>query len=258
MSFENPTGLVTNQTYAAWYQQYRELPPLVALVKLYLNMRGFDDPSVGGIGGFTATCLCVYLLHNWRTISGRQSSPGANMGFLLYKFFDFYGHGASFDMQQKSINMNTMRLDHKQSPDPSLVVLDPDNSSNNIAKASRNAAMIFAAFNDAFKRLDLRLREASKTLARPWHKQARYVTILFAVLWLGAFLLTSDLQYPRCPVRRELQTVRRSTRPSGQTRGTVVRRGGMPGGSSKYTYPVKIPMLDYHSGEQKDVQNHRS
>ncbi|KAL9057546.1 MAG: hypothetical protein Q9162_002279 [Coniocarpon cinnabarinum] len=163
LSFENFSGLVTNDRYNLWLQRYEGLAPLVVMIKLYLNMRDFDDPSQGGIGGFTVTCLVVFLLHHWAELTTADFKPGGNLGFALYKFFDFYGNRQTFDVHKDEINMRSMEKKEKQQRSPALVIRDPDDPSNNIARASKNAPYILSAFNDAFKRLNNRMDEIERT-----------------------------------------------------------------------------------------------
>ena len=202
MSFENRSGINTNRTYQVWFARYPELQPIVTLIKLYLNMRELDDPSQGGIGGFTVTCMAAYVLHNWDSVGRSQSQPSDNLGMVLLQFFDFFGSNNLFDARTQEINARTMTIDtkvtnsshisRKQTNDPQihaspeLVVRDPDVPDNNIAKASKDASMILRAFKDASKRLKNRLNEATAL-----HKQNKLASVL-DVLYTGNYRWFDD------------------------------------------------------------------
>ena len=87
LSFNNDTGVVANNTFHQWKAQYPAMPILVAVIKQYLMIRGLNDVAFGGLGGFSTICLVTSLIQHHVT-------PGQilNLGDLLLKFFNFYGH----------------------------------------------------------------------------------------------------------------------------------------------------------------------
>lgn len=86
LSFNNTTGLDANQTYQYWKTQYPGMQQIATIVKHYLMIRGLGDVSVGGLGGFSLTCLVVSLLQ-LKPQAQRPLSLGSN----LIEFFNLYG-----------------------------------------------------------------------------------------------------------------------------------------------------------------------
>ena len=86
LSFNNDTGLVANQTVQSWKSQYTAMPILVAVIKQFLMIRGLNDVSTGGLGGFAIICLVTSLAQHLPS----SSSP-PNLGVMLMEFFNLYG-----------------------------------------------------------------------------------------------------------------------------------------------------------------------
>lgn len=86
LSFNNTTGIDANQTYQQWKTQYPGMQQVVAVVKHYLMIRGLGDVSVGGLGGFSLTCLVVSLLQLKPAVQNPLS-----LGSALIEFFNLYG-----------------------------------------------------------------------------------------------------------------------------------------------------------------------
>lgn len=92
VSFENETGLIANDTFAAWKRQFPAMPILVTLVKQFLMMRGLNEVMNGGIGGFSVTCLVTSLLQNMPRVQTGELVPEQHLGEMLIEFLDFYGN----------------------------------------------------------------------------------------------------------------------------------------------------------------------
>ena len=87
LSFDNDTGLVAIDTFHKWKAEYPIMPMLVSVIKQYLMIRGLNDVSTGGLGGFSAICLVTSLLQHL-PITQRP----VNLGDILLEFFNFYGN----------------------------------------------------------------------------------------------------------------------------------------------------------------------
>lgn len=59
---------------------------IVAVVKQFLMIRGLNDNSVGGLGGFATICMVTSLIQNLPT------QKNQNLGELLVEFFNLYGN----------------------------------------------------------------------------------------------------------------------------------------------------------------------
>ena len=88
LSLENKTGLVTQETFAQWKEDFPDVfHHFIAVVKQFLVMRGLNDVHTGGLGGFSTVCL-VYAY-----LSLHENGKGTiNLGQSFLGFLDFYGH----------------------------------------------------------------------------------------------------------------------------------------------------------------------
>lgn len=86
LSFDNDSGIIANQTFQRWKEQYPLMPIIVSVIKQFLLLRGLNEVPTGGLGGFSITCLVTSLLQHM------PSSRQGNIGTVLLDFFDFYGY----------------------------------------------------------------------------------------------------------------------------------------------------------------------
>lgn len=103
ISFENMTGPIANDTFQLWKRDFPTMPILVTIVKQFLLMRGMNEVFVGGIGGFTVTCLVTSLLQHLPPEERDKMRPAGNLGELLMRFLDLYGN--QFDLNSTGISM---------------------------------------------------------------------------------------------------------------------------------------------------------
>lgn len=92
VSFENNTGIVANDTFAAWKREFPAMPVLVTVIKQFLMMRGLNEVMYGGLGGFSVTCLVTSLLQNMPRVQTGELTPEEHLGEMLIEFLDFYGN----------------------------------------------------------------------------------------------------------------------------------------------------------------------
>jgi non-canonical poly(A) RNA polymerase PAPD5/7 len=104
ISFDNSTGLVALGTFKAWKSQFPAMVPLVAVIKQFLLMRNLNEVFLGGLGGFSITCLVISLFQHHPAIQSGKMKPEHHLGQLLIEFFDLYGN--KFNMDTTGITMN--------------------------------------------------------------------------------------------------------------------------------------------------------
>ncbi|RMZ76597.1 hypothetical protein DV738_g4871, partial [Chaetothyriales sp. CBS 135597] len=151
LSFNNDTGVVANETVQNWKAKYPALPILVSIIKQFLMIRGLNDVSVGGLGGFSIICLVTSLL---------QHMPGSggmtNLGQLLLEFFNLYGN--LFDRENVAIRLDPPGYIDKVTYRPHLfnndkrgrlAIIDPNRPENNISGGSNQIEHVFALFSSA-------------------------------------------------------------------------------------------------------------
>lgn len=103
ISFEKLDGYKAIDTFRKWKEQYPAMPPLVAIIKHFLLMRGLNEPVSGGIGGFTVICMVVHLLQMMPQVQSR-SMKDEHLGELLMEFLNYYGK--RFNYEKVAIRMD--------------------------------------------------------------------------------------------------------------------------------------------------------
>lgn len=103
LSFEKLDGYKAIDTFRKWKEQYPAMPPLVALLKQFLLMRGLNEPVNGGIGGFTVICMVVHMLQMMPQVQS-GSVKDEHLGELFMQFLDYYGR--RFNYEKVAIRMN--------------------------------------------------------------------------------------------------------------------------------------------------------
>ncbi|KAL9113002.1 MAG: hypothetical protein Q9227_002867 [Pyrenula ochraceoflavens] len=164
LSFNNSSGYVANETYEKWKLAYPALMPIIAILKQYLMIRGLNDVSIGGLGGFSLTCLVTSLIQHLPF----ESNP-PNLGRVLIEFFNLYGK--HFDYRRHGIRMEPPGYFHKvrswsrfdsrvltaHSQDVErdrLAISDPNRSDNDISGGTSAIGLIFDTFSDAYDLLE--------------------------------------------------------------------------------------------------------
>lgn len=192
VSFENLGGVDAVDTFLRWKKQYPAMPILVTVIKHFLLMRGLNEPVNGGIGGFSVICLVVSMLQLMPQVQSRSLVPEHHLGEMLLEFFDLYGR--QFNHEVNAISLaGTIGYVRKVScaharpmicwghallqeltwafktdvrgftyrNTERLSIIDPNNPSNDISGGSSNTPSILARFEEAYKALRSRMKQAA-------------------------------------------------------------------------------------------------
>jgi non-canonical poly(A) RNA polymerase PAPD5/7 len=104
ISFEKMDGQKAIRTFLKWKQQYPAMPPLVALIKHFLLMRGLNEPVNGGIGGFSVICMVVHLLQMMPEVQSGSMKAEEHLGEVFMRFLKYYGQ--EFNYEKVAIRMD--------------------------------------------------------------------------------------------------------------------------------------------------------
>jgi non-canonical poly(A) RNA polymerase PAPD5/7 len=99
MSFDNNSGIIANETFQKWKEQFPMMPIILSVIKQFLLIRGLNEVATGGLGGFSITCLVTSIFQHLP--QGREQP---NLGQVLMDFFAFYGK--HFQYEKVAIRMN--------------------------------------------------------------------------------------------------------------------------------------------------------
>ncbi|KAL9624361.1 MAG: hypothetical protein Q9160_001323 [Pyrenula sp. 1 TL-2023] len=161
LSFNNTTGLDANETYEHWKTQYPGMRQIASIVKHYLMIRGLGDVSVGGLGGFSLTCLVVSLLQ-LKPQAQRPLSLGSN----LIEFFNLYGKhfnrvefGIRVDFPGYFEKKSFAPFAHNKDKPRRLAISDPNRPDNNISGGTDEIDLICDCFASVYEILTEALEE---------------------------------------------------------------------------------------------------
>ena len=160
VSFENKSGLVANETFKHWREEYPCLPILLTLVKHFLAIRSLNEVYHGGVGSFTLCCLLVSLFQQLPSVASGEVNPSSNLGITLLEFLELYGK--RFNTKRVAIRVDDYKpgyfrkdelcplpVNPKPQDEQLLVIQDPNNTENIISKSSYLIKMVFACFGEA-------------------------------------------------------------------------------------------------------------
>ncbi|KKK19785.1 hypothetical protein P175DRAFT_0441046 [Aspergillus ochraceoroseus IBT 24754] len=161
LSFDNDSGLIANNTFQQWKSEYPAMPVIVSVIKQFLLLRGLNEVPTGGLGGFSITCLVTSLLQHMP-----HSNLSPNLGGILMDFFEFYGN--NFDYESVGIrlappgyfNKRVYKV-YKENNNARLSIEDPNNPDNDISGGTREIALIFKSFSEAYRLLKNRMLSMS-------------------------------------------------------------------------------------------------
>ncbi|KAJ6163736.1 hypothetical protein N7497_003715 [Penicillium chrysogenum] len=168
LSFDNNSGLIANETFQTWKEQFPIMPAILLVVKQFLLIRGLNEVRTGGLGGFSVTCLVTSLLQHLP-----KGHMQLNAGSILMEFFNFYGN--KFQYNQVAICLDPPGYFSKKSfgnPDR-LTIEDPNNADNDISGGARAIDLILGTFARAHTTLKNRMehlalvRGPSKSILGP-------------------------------------------------------------------------------------------
>lgn len=104
ISFEKMDGQKAITTFLKWKKQYPAMPPLVALIKHFLLMRGLNEPVNGGIGGFSVICMVVHVLQMMPEVQSGSMKAEEHLGEVLMHFLKYFGY--EFNYESVAIRMD--------------------------------------------------------------------------------------------------------------------------------------------------------
>ncbi|KAI4114368.1 MAG: hypothetical protein LQ345_004838 [Seirophora villosa] len=243
VSFENETGLVANETFNAWKQQFPAMPILTTVIKQFLKMRDLSEVVNGGLGGFSVTCLVTSLLQNLPRVQSGEIIPEQHLGEMLLEFFDLYGN--QFDLARTGISMNPPGYYDKQAAErlhyrrevyqgnrgSRLAILDPNNRENDISGGSKNVGLIFDLFSGAYQEILEATRSSNSPSLLDWTLGGNYRSFTvqrrrLQELFNSRWGVLEPIETPR-EIHGTGPTVLVKGGENGQ--GSISAQGGLPG-----------------------------
>ena len=156
---ENHFGLKCVELVKLYMNQYESLKPLVLSIKNILKRANLNDPYKGGISSYGLILMIIFFLKQ-QSFSGIDISLGennSNLGFLFFNFLQFYSFEFEFGKNIIYIKDTMNDLDDLKYQNISLgsrlIIIDPLNPNNNVAKSCYQSMGIKMAFIISLKSL---------------------------------------------------------------------------------------------------------
>jgi non-canonical poly(A) RNA polymerase PAPD5/7 len=138
-------GLKCVDLVKQFINDYKSLKPLVLAIKNILKRANLNDPYKGGISSYGLILMIVFFLQKQKS-TGIDISPGdnnCNLGKLFFEFIKFYA--IFFESNKVIINLNDNSNNNRNiynefeynnmGHTPDLIIVDPLNHYNNVAKS---------------------------------------------------------------------------------------------------------------------------
>ena len=136
-------GLKCVELVKKFIDEYKSLKPLVLAIKNILKRANLNDPYKGGISSYGLILMIIFFLKKQKN-SGVDITPGennCNLGKLFFEFIKFYA--IFFESNKVTININDdnnlnsfNEYDfHNMGHTSDLIIIDPLNHYNNVAKS---------------------------------------------------------------------------------------------------------------------------
>lgn len=159
ISFNTDSALSTSRYILENIKLYPWLRPLVMLLKLYLQQRNLNETFRGGVGSYLLFCLVLSFLQQHRLCHSEAFRDRANLGHLLFDFFQLYGRDFNYESTGISVNgggcyfMKT-RYDWFNRERPWLLSMEsPLATELDIGKSSYEIRTVRNAFRQSFLNL---------------------------------------------------------------------------------------------------------
>ena len=137
---ERHFGLKCVELVKGFISQYECLKPLVLVLKNILKRANLNDPYKGGISSYGLILMIVTFLQTQKKIGKDISNNENNLGRLFFDFVNHYGlkfepskyiiyARTNEDEDSDDLNIQNIQIGNE------LVIIDPLNPSNNVAKS---------------------------------------------------------------------------------------------------------------------------
>ena len=154
---EKHFGLRCVDLVKQFMNKYESLKPLVLALKNILKKAKLNDPFKGGISSYGLILMIVYFLEQQAYAGIDISSNDNNLGQLFYDFIFYYAIKYEFNKSVIFIKDNANNLEDLKNQNiqhsSGLVIIDPLNPANNVAKSCFQYIGIRMAFIISLKAL---------------------------------------------------------------------------------------------------------
>lgn len=159
ISFNKSNGITAVDVVKHFLAEYPVARYLIVILKYFLQLRNLHEPFNGGVGSYSLICMVVCFLQMHPRLKSGDINAESNLGTLLIEFFELYGKHFNYDNVGISVARGGSYFSKSARGWASdkvpflLSIEDPQDPTNDVAKASRNIINVRQAFVGAFEML---------------------------------------------------------------------------------------------------------
>jgi non-canonical poly(A) RNA polymerase PAPD5/7 len=176
ISIDNINGILNIRRNISLMQKYKELYPLLMILKVFLCQEGLDEPYNGGISSNTLIHLIVYILQ------AAGDKEKGNLGKLLLSFFKVFGKEFNFfttgiSTRNGGVLFSRIKADRLQFKSPvTLCVEDPQVPGSFLGENAFNCPKFRNSCYNAFRNINSQRSNEQSILTRflEYPKQLEY------------------------------------------------------------------------------------
>ena len=154
---EKHFGLRCVDLVKQFMNKYESLKPLALALKNILKQANLNDPYKGGLSSYGLILMIVYFLQQQANAGIDISLSENNLGQLFFDFINFYGTQFQYSKSIVYIKNSSNDLDDLKYQNiahtSGFIIIDPLNSSNNVAKSCFHYLGVKMAFLISLKAL---------------------------------------------------------------------------------------------------------
>jgi len=143
--------------------KFPALKPIVLFLKVYLMLRGFNEPFYGGIGSYLLVALATAFMKNHASFRNRTVFSACNLGHLLFDFFKFFGEELNEDKVGFASNGSLQPNRHHSM----LSCESPDDPYLDIGQAAFEYPQIKSCFRNTYLAMCSQVESSNGSLTMP-------------------------------------------------------------------------------------------
>jgi non-canonical poly(A) RNA polymerase PAPD5/7 len=150
-------GAKAIETISKYSQRYPAFKYLAAIIKYFLKQRGLNEVYMGGISSFSTTLMIISHLQMHLSNYEEEYVATTSLGTLLIDFLALYG--MYFQYERVAIEINSggkyrpKNYQERLRDGDRMMIIDPNDSTNNVSGGSRYITDVLNSFKFAFWRL---------------------------------------------------------------------------------------------------------
>ncbi|KAJ3358166.1 hypothetical protein GGF32_000672 [Allomyces javanicus] len=173
ISVNQKNGHHTVKAVQQFMREHAALRPLTLVLKMFMFCRELNEVYHGGVSSYTIITMLLSMLQMHPLLVRKELRAEENLGVLLLEWLELYG--VCFDHRKVTVISDGFRIKDREAkyfPGPSinpmfLSIRDPTDTSNDLARGSRQAPEIIGAIRWAYYTLTVAIARCHALKRKP-------------------------------------------------------------------------------------------